>query len=316
LDERKLAIIERVLATQKMSKRNKNVISAVLFGTEGRYWFNVPQCIISNLLMYPEFTFRLHISKSCQDYKLYPMLEKLKETGRFELLVLDRTYSGLEPTTWRIMPLYDEDVQILICRDIDSNASSLDAKAVNRFIRNERFFMHSLRTYPSHTRPLMAGLCGFNASNAKLREKLGFNFEFYRDFGLKRSPYCQRNWEWGCDQELLEMFFVGHIDGGTGFGLLDFPVHGSERVASLGFRSSILQPEVYQNDSINVPQEIIDICDKNCGKFIGACVNSWGRTGEDNLRFLNDLLNLNNELCKKLKDIFQETLLKEYYHVL
>lgn len=172
--------------------------------------------------------------------------EASKEFDNIELEVIDESYKGTQPTTWRMKPLWDKSVDYLFCRDVEYAINKLERKSVEYFIGQDKCCIHGIRSYHLHTTPYMAGMCGFEVK--KVREKiknLASSFEEYIDFGVKNVGYC-KDWIWGCDQALLRDFF-----GKCGmFNLtLDCPQFTApERVT--GFNAVLCLPSEYEDVEI------------------------------------------------------------------
>ncbi|MGH9048848.1 MAG: hypothetical protein ACRDY4_03870 [Acidimicrobiia bacterium] len=59
---------------------------------------------------------------------------------------VDRVYAGTEPTLWRMLPLWDDEVDLWLCRDIDSVPTVDELRAVRVFARQESAAVHGIRS--------------------------------------------------------------------------------------------------------------------------------------------------------------------------
>lgn len=216
------------------------------------------------------------------------------------------------------MPLWDNDIEYLFCRDIDSIPCSLEARAVRTFINHKEFYISSIRSHPLHTISLMAGLCGFYVP--KIKNILPSNFDDYISFGKKNCPYCS-DWRWGCDQELLDRFFVKTRDNNFIKHILDIPVQNSigevKSMRSIG--SSILPKNIYNTcDLSNINEKVLYLCDSNYGKFVGMPLEeSWGYKKENKIYLLNEILSINADITNMMKEFFDKYKnIKEYFGVI
>ena len=176
-------------------------------GNNYRYWLNLPFVIILNKIVFTEFITRLYIPKKLQENKYYPLLEELNEKiEHFELKIINKDYFKTEPAIWRIMPLWDDNVDFLFCRDLDSVIVRKEAQAMEYFIKSN-LLIHNISPtgrHQSEGTSIMAGLCGFNVKKLKKELPLPKSFDKYMDFYNSTTT----KGVWGCDQETLINFFL------------------------------------------------------------------------------------------------------------
>jgi hypothetical protein len=163
-----------------------------------RYWFNVPALVVANALFYPGAVMRVHVDPQTAGHPMFPMLARLAERGLVELLTFPRPYHRTEPTLWRMAPVFGDDYDAVLCRDIDSLPCSREAQATIAFLASD-FLVQSMRTHPHHndwpTR-MLAGLCGFRCG---IKPHLFGTFDDY--YGLAYDG-------WGTDQSALSHYFI------------------------------------------------------------------------------------------------------------
>lgn len=71
---------------------------------------------------------------------------------------------------WRMKPIFESDVDCVICRDTDALTSAREAKAVDKWLESSKV-LFGLQDNPAHSIPLMGGMSGFKAK--WLRETYG-----------------------------------------------------------------------------------------------------------------------------------------------
>ena len=179
-----------------------------------RYWYNIPANFIINSNLYPDFKIKLYISENYTSHPLYPLLQLLGKQDNFSLNVIKTKYNNTEPTMWRMIPLWNEDTENLLCRDIDSLPTINEVKATKEFL-NSDFLIHTMRTHRNHNAyptKILAGLCGFKK---EVVEHIPIkNFSDY---------YKKSNGGWGVDQNtLIEIFYANIADKKNLF--LDSPI--------------------------------------------------------------------------------------------
>ncbi len=234
----------------------KKLISYVLFGPD-HYWYNMPWILVSNSVIYPEFHMRFYIHKENTGAHNFQMLEEVsKRFPHVEIEVLETPYEGTQLTVWRMKPLWENDVEILLCRDLDHITNVLERKAVQYFLDHNQFLIHGIRSYSLHSIPYLAGLCGFRCQQIQsLIKNKAKTFEEYVQWGRNNIEYCS-DWRWGCDQALMKNFFD---KGAFSRYSLDCPQYTARRRV-VQYLPTTAVPLVYEN--IETP-----CCDKDCLKF-------------------------------------------------
>lgn len=188
-----------------------------------RYWYNIPAMYIINSIIYKEFETRVYISESITNHEIYPLLTELSKNDNFKIIKIDLKYNNTEPTMWRMMPYWDDNVEIVLCRDIDSLPSINEIKATKTFIETD-YSIHTMRTHSAHNNyetRLLAGLCGFKPSKLT-NEDIPKTFDEYYNFSTLN---------WGCDQNTLIEFFYKRITNKQNF--LDSPISTNAHTVSL-----------------------------------------------------------------------------------
>jgi hypothetical protein len=178
----------------------KKVVSLCVFGKNEDYWKCSLQAIINNSIVYKDFIVRLYISSFDYDHILVSVLEEMyKCFPFFELGIVDKKYVSLEATMWRMLPLWDADVDVFLCRDVDAFPVSMEVKSTYYFLNHAEYDIHGIRSYISHGGLcLMAGLCGFKKERFKHLPGVP-TYEDYEKYTYHIS--------WGGDQEALKQYF-------------------------------------------------------------------------------------------------------------
>lgn len=188
----------------------KNIISYVMWGQDGRYHGNINWTLIANSAIYPEFCSRFYIHKDSMNLPVCKIVEIASHEfpDLVELKILDLPIVGTQLTTWRMQPLWEGDVDILLCRDLDHIVNTPERESVEQFIRHSDKLIHGIRSYALHTTAYLAGLVGFKCPNVRTRiQTLAPTFGHYIAWGQANIAYCRDGWIWGCDQALLRDFF-------------------------------------------------------------------------------------------------------------
>lgn len=197
----------------------KMVLSYSLFGYEkqfaGCFSFNsylraLLLCLRMNRLVYPEFITRLHVDGDTLGG--CPVLGELGESGLLELRV-QPSAPICKAMLWRLAPAFDEDVELFLCRDLDSLSTYRERRCVQAWLNSSKF-CHAITDSVSHTIPLMGGMIGF-------RSKLVVPPALQKEFSLPTNIFEEYV---GCNSwdEMMQKFST--------IPPMDFSAKGSDQV--------------------------------------------------------------------------------------
>ncbi|MGV0949109.1 MAG: hypothetical protein ACOYB3_00245 [Azonexus sp.] len=181
-----------------------NLISKVLFGTQGRYWYTLLTSVVSNLELYKGFSIRLYIASDVRSHPISSILDELSDKLPMQVFEIPGAYTATEPSMWRLRPLW-EPVDMLLCRDVDSVPTTEEVQAV-RLWQTTQYPIHSIRSFHLHDTLIMAGLCGFRPGDLPFVTQQVPTFDRYVELYKQHSSQCP-GFVWGCDQEALRMLF-------------------------------------------------------------------------------------------------------------
>lgn len=190
---------------------NMKVLSYVIYGDSDRYWENIPYLLVANSLLYPDFAIYFYIDTRCKGNIAVKNLLKICDIFKHvKCFFIEDTNKGTSFfQLWRMKPLWDSNISFLFCRDVDYALSTLEYKAVQYFLNQNKFIVHSMRTYRPHDGGVMAGLCGFNTKAVLKRIQVKLNcFEDYVEYGMGDiQDFCGKDrWRYGGHQALLLKF--------------------------------------------------------------------------------------------------------------
>jgi len=140
-----------------------NAIAYSLFGLEDHnpnsfsfetYLSGLLICVRQNRLLYPDWITVLHT-----DDAIAAMYAPL-----FNDLPIKWEYHPKEPLTkamlWRLLPVFNQGYERVICRDLDSPATYREAQCVKYWEMNNKA-AHAITDSVSHNIPMMGGMIGF-----------------------------------------------------------------------------------------------------------------------------------------------------------
>lgn len=161
-----------------------------------RYWFNIPSIYLINKMVYPEYDTKFYLSPNIFDNPLSEVFNILD----INYEIIQREYSFTEPAIWRMMPLWERNVDIFHARDVDSLTSENEYKYIIAF-ENSNCSVGTIRSHENHYNlpcRMLAGLCSFKPKNIPLLIK-NFSFDMY---------YSMKDENYGSDQNLLIKTFT------------------------------------------------------------------------------------------------------------
>lgn len=146
---------------------------------------------IVNSLVYPNYT--THIELDAETFSAYDnIFYGLKESYGITFNVNEQQ-PLCRSMLWRLKKIFDEDAEIVLCRDADALTSYREAQAVQEWEGMDKLIL-SIQDSNSHTLPLMGGLVGFKAK--QFREKYG-------SWDDLLSLWKNDDWSHGQDQKFM-----------------------------------------------------------------------------------------------------------------
>jgi len=143
---------------------------------------------------------RLYITPNVISHRLFPIIEALAEQPNFFYKTIDMDYVGTEPAIWRMMPMWQRDIEVFHTRDIDSVPTEVEYRYTLAF-ENSEGAIGSLRTHENHYGikcRMLAGLSSFKPQQVPFCMKFD---SFYTYYAMKHNKY-------GSDQDLMIQQFT------------------------------------------------------------------------------------------------------------
>jgi len=257
---------------------------------KNRYWYNIPTISIVNEALFPEYENIFYVSKNIWNN---PVSEVFDICSNIECRTIDKDYDLTEPAIWRMMPLWNLDVDILCTRDLDSLPSIEEYYFLKEFEKSD-CLVGTLRSHENHyglSCRMLAGLSSFKANKIPFEIK-GPNYYFYEVNKLDR---------YGSDQELLIRTFTTNEEFTKNY-FLDCKIHKQKN--SQDFACNNFSIKEYEIE--NQKQEIFDLIkNKTNSEWLGQPCDSRGE-------LLKEILKMNSEIKEK---IINNKFLKEFYKV-
>jgi len=261
-----------------------------------RYWFNLPAVVMTNKILYPDYKMLLYVSENVWEEELSGVLNALQDLDNLVIDTIKMDYAGTEPAIWRMMPLWDQEVEVLHTRDIDSLPSEIEYR-YGRVFEKSNCSLGTLRMHPNHYGikcRMLAGVSSFKPQEIPPQLKLN-NFQTY--FSFRHNDY-------GSDQDLMIHRFTVHPSYTKDKFLdhCDFEQHNPQDFPCVRVESSQLE-----NVSISESQQKLFDCLKENN------LNNWSGDPVDARGAYTNFLFQQDEFKEIQDKICEHNLLKEFY---
>lgn len=260
-----------------------------------RYWYNLPAVIAANSHLYPDFVTRIYVHENMFNESLGDLLLHLSTCPGVEIVKKSTVSLNKLPMVWRMLPLWDNDVEIFLARDIDSIPNVQEVVASKAFIAAE-FPCQGIRTHPDHRDEnciLLGGLSGYKPQMVRNLLPLDFSFDEMIHLGLQIDP----EWKWGTDLHLIKRIFLERDPQFVRY-ILDTPLRGEwglpENRTSFA-RSTLPESSYQQVDMSYAPIGLLELCEK---------LTKWGGQPIDARPELDRILSFDNPTCAHLRAVF------------
>ena len=132
----------------------KKIISYSLWGDNTRYTEGAIKNVILAQEVYPDWLCRLHIGETTPT----SIIKQLQEFDNVELIFRQDAcdWTGM---FWRFEDASDPNVDVMICRDVDSRLTIREKNAVDQWIASDKKF-HIMRDHPYHATHILGGMWG------------------------------------------------------------------------------------------------------------------------------------------------------------
>lgn len=174
----------------------------------GRVFLNYVRLLVrAHFAVWFGWELRFYHDDRVMYFPYFRVLQALECEGLLKLHYAGKATTLCQAMMWRMRPAWDPDVDIVVCRDVDSVPLPRDRRACEEFVRSG-LAVHVVHDASAHS-GIMGGTIGLNA--AKWRDKSGFptlsSFEHEA-----YSAYPTDRWnEHGCDQNFLNAVVLPRV---------------------------------------------------------------------------------------------------------
>ncbi|KAK7083244.1 hypothetical protein SK128_006725 [Halocaridina rubra] len=141
---------------------NQRIISFSLYGDDPGYWSQLSDSLSKIKKLYPGWKVWLYTEPRGKSGYLCPLLKKHSHLRVCDVSNLPNPLFNITqvlPTMWRIVPLGDPTVDVLLVRDTDMMFSEREQTAVMDWLSSGKTF-HVMRDHPNHVVQVLAGMWG------------------------------------------------------------------------------------------------------------------------------------------------------------
>lgn len=132
------------------------VVSTCLWGKDARYNIGAIRNAELTVKYYPDYEFWIYIHKETVPEKIINELRKIKNV---KIIIKTGDLSKCLPMTWRFEAIDDPNVELMLCRDLDTRILKREVVIVNKWIKSGKTF-HIIRDHPHHTGLVFGGMFG------------------------------------------------------------------------------------------------------------------------------------------------------------
>lgn len=165
--------------------------------SQGIFFLNFMRSVVrAHHAAFPDWKLVIHHDDRVMDFPYFASLRRMHERNLLKLEFMGKAQTLTGSMLWRLAPLWDEQVEVVAVRDIDSLPMERDRKMLEAFVNNPRATIHVLHDSESHSGPLMGGMTAIKAAP--------FRAEFSNcTFEQFISPWTPRLDVHGSDQHFM-----------------------------------------------------------------------------------------------------------------
>jgi len=180
-----------------------NVFSFCLYGPPNPRYYPIP--ILENIYLvgthFPDWKVIIYVGSDVHPHFV-------KQMSDYSNVIIRLTgVTGPANMIHRFFAIDEPNVEIMMVRDADSRVHWKDRWAIRDFLKQPKFFAHTIRDHIEHTSKLMGGLWG-------LRKSAGLNMKEQYDY-FQKNPWEEPGGGWGHDQDFLSYMIYPKLAGRT-----------------------------------------------------------------------------------------------------
>lgn len=177
----------------------------------GIFFLNFIRCLVrAHHAVWDGWELRIHHDDRVREFPCFRDLQRMQEAGLLRLVDCGKAETLCGSMLWRMKPLFDEQADYVVCRDVDSLPMPRDKAMVIDWI-NSGADAHAILDSESHSGPFMGGMSAFDADTFVPNSECG-DFSMLMKLAVVHGIDMNRH---GADQLLLNRGIWPRLKGST-----------------------------------------------------------------------------------------------------
>lgn len=134
-------------------------------------------------------------------------------------LIKDQSLNSMQ---WRFLPNDDKDVELFICRDLDSRITEREQVSVNEWIESKKT-LHIMRDHPHHGYAILGGMWGMRSQSDFKMYKECEAYNISKNYDPK-NDWCEKWWDMNFLRDVVYPKYISdsYINSETGHAAEDW----------------------------------------------------------------------------------------------
>lgn len=196
-----------VFATAFFRDKNSAYESERCGEGRGVFFVNYLRSLVrAHYAVYPDFLLWIYHDDRAMEFKYFKVLERMQERGLLKLIYMGLSEALCKSMMWRLLPIWNLGVDIVLCRDLDALSTPRERRAIDKWIASGKA-VSALHDSESHSSAaLMGGMVSFQC------QWMRNHFASWNDFVGKATQFDIDLSQHGADQRLLNALVLPLAD--------------------------------------------------------------------------------------------------------
>ncbi|KAB7495580.1 hypothetical protein Anas_14131 [Armadillidium nasatum] len=168
---------------------HQKVISYSFLNKKKGYWIGFNEIMQNITVFYPGWRVRIYASSSDTSF-LQSIMKNWTFVNFCDIDNLPAPIYTVRPypvTMWRFAPLGDDQVDVFLSRDLDSEILKREYDAVSEWLNSTNKSLHIMRDHPHHCRQIMGGMWGIRIEKDLKRKRIRTLVQQMYERGFKKK---------------------------------------------------------------------------------------------------------------------------------
>lgn len=173
----------------------------------GVFFVNYLRTLVrAHYAVYPDYQLWIYHDDRAKEFPYFKVLEREQERGLLKLIYMGQSEALCKSMMWRLLPIWNLGVDVVLCRDLDALATPRERRAIDKWLASGKA-VSALHDSESHSSAaLMGGMVGFRA------QWMRDHFASWYDLVGKASSLGIDLSQHGADQRLLNALVLPIAD--------------------------------------------------------------------------------------------------------